>query len=150
MLGTLSSKEVDVMLCSEVIGRIGCYSRGRIFVVPINYAYDGGYIYAHSKEGLKIEMMRENNEVCFEIDARDVNGNWKSVIAWGTYEELKTVKSQRAAMKIFLKQMVRLIPAYKAMPSHGIAKGAGKDKDPFKSIVFRISIREKSGRFEDK
>jgi uncharacterized protein len=148
MLGELSKNDAETLLQDQVVGRIGCSMEGKIYVVPINYAFDGKYIYAHSKEGLKIEIMRQNPEVCFEVDCYSRNGSWKSVIAWGTFEELKNTKSQRAAMKIFTSQMSRLIPNEKAFPSHGAVKGAEKNNDPFKSVVFRIKISEMTGRFE--
>jgi uncharacterized protein len=151
MLGILNEQQVEKMLYSEVIGRIGCIGNDKmIYVVPINYAYDGEYIYAHSKDGLKTRIMRENPEVCFEIDKYKKNGDWKSVILWGTFEELKSIKSQRMAMKVFTAQMAKQISSYTAMPSHGVVRGADKEKDPFKAIVFRIKITKKTGRFEIK
>jgi uncharacterized protein len=150
MLGILSPSRIEKLLLSEAIGRLGCQVDGKVYVVPINYGYDGKYLYAHSKEGLKIEIMRENPKVCFEVDHWDEDGSWRSVIVWGEFEELKTIKAQRAGMKVFAEQMARVIPTYKAMPSHGFVKGTRKDNDPFKNVVFRISVEERTGRFEQK
>ncbi len=150
MPGVLSPSKIEKLLQNEAIGRIGCMFEGKIYVVPINYGYDGKYLYAHSKEGLKIEIMRANPEVCFEIDRWEEDGSWKSVILWGTFEEVKTIKNQRAAMKVFAEQMARLIPNYRSMPSHGFVRGSKKESDPFKSVVFRIRVGEKTGRYEDK
>jgi len=41
MLGVLSDEQIDQVLRSEVVGRIGCHDAGRPYVVPITYAYDG-------------------------------------------------------------------------------------------------------------
>jgi uncharacterized protein len=150
MLGILSPSKIEKMLQTEAIGRLGCYLNGKMYVVPINFGYAGEYIYAHSKEGLKIEIMRTNPEICFEIDKWKEDGSWKSVIVWGEYEEITSIKAQRAAMKVFTSQMARVIPNYKSMPSHGYVRGTKKETDPFKSIVFRIKIREKTGRFEER
>ena len=68
-----------------MIGRIGCSANGLTYVVPISYAYDNRYIYAHSKEGMKIQMMRLNPMVCFEIDTMDDLENWQSVVVWGRF-----------------------------------------------------------------
>ena len=57
-------------------------------MVPIAYAYHEGTIAGHSGLGPKVEMMRENPNICFEVDRIESLGNWQSVIAWGTYEEL--------------------------------------------------------------
>jgi nitroimidazol reductase NimA-like FMN-containing flavoprotein (pyridoxamine 5'-phosphate oxidase superfamily) len=150
MLGSLTSAKIEKMLIDNAVGRIGCHADGQLYVVPINYGYDGKYLYAHSKEGLKIRIMRQNPEVCFEIDMWQPDGSWKSLILWGTYEEITGIKAQNQAMKVFTKQMSRVIPDYKAMPSHGFVRGLRKDNDPFKSIVFRIKINRKTGRFEER
>ena len=68
MLGELTPEEIDEMLRSEAIGRIGCYAFGRPYVVPITFAYDGVAVYGHSREGLKLRMMRSHPSVCFEVD----------------------------------------------------------------------------------
>ena len=39
-------------------------------------------------EGKKIEMMRKNPEVCFQVDAIADLLNWESVICWGKFEEI--------------------------------------------------------------
>jgi nitroimidazol reductase NimA-like FMN-containing flavoprotein (pyridoxamine 5'-phosphate oxidase superfamily) len=94
--------------------------------------------------------MRQNPEVCFEIDRWEEDGSWKSVIVWGEFEEISSGKSQRAAMKIYSEQVARVIPYHKAMPAHGFVTGVKKENDPFKSVVFKINIKEKSGRFEER
>ncbi len=60
-------------------------------MIPITFYYDAesNYIISHSGEGMKLELMRNNPQVCFEIDSiRDLN-DWDSVVAWGTFVELK-------------------------------------------------------------
>lgn len=48
MLGVLTTEEIEAVLRSEVIGRIGCRGNDRVYVVPITYAYDGEAVYAHA------------------------------------------------------------------------------------------------------
>ncbi|MEJ7679120.1 MAG: hypothetical protein WKG06_14955 [Segetibacter sp.] len=38
-------------------------------------------------------MMRKNPELCFEVDIMHDMSDWKSIIARGTFEELKEVKN---------------------------------------------------------
>jgi uncharacterized protein len=69
MRGILTDDQIEYVLQNEVVGRIGCYSNGKIYlVVPVTYAYRTRYIYVHSDEGMKIKMMRKNPRVCFESD----------------------------------------------------------------------------------
>jgi nitroimidazol reductase NimA-like FMN-containing flavoprotein (pyridoxamine 5'-phosphate oxidase superfamily) len=88
MLGDLTINQIENLLYSQLIGRIGCHTDEITYVVPITYAYDGTYIYGHTKEGMKINMMRINPKVCFEVDFIYNLSNWRSVISWGNYEEL--------------------------------------------------------------
>ena len=89
MFGTLNDKEIETLLSNRVVGHLACHVDKRIYVVPISYAYDGNYVYAHTREGMKIDMMRKNPQVCFEVDDLKDMANWKTVIAWGEFEDLK-------------------------------------------------------------
>jgi len=147
MFGKLEAQEVDNVLLHQYMGRLGCSAGGRTYVVPISYAYDGTYIYAHTQEGKKIEMMRENPEVCFQTDLMENMACWKSVICWGTFEEVTDEEARTDALKkllarelpIIASQTVKLTPSWPFQPH---------DFNTIKGIVFRILITEKTGRFE--
>ena len=87
MLGELSAAQIEEVLRTEVIARIGCVSEGRVYVVPVSYVYDGTYVYGHAMDGVKLRAMRANPQVCVEVEQVDDLSNWRSVIAWGTFEE---------------------------------------------------------------
>jgi nitroimidazol reductase NimA-like FMN-containing flavoprotein (pyridoxamine 5'-phosphate oxidase superfamily) len=89
MIGALNESEIDDLLRAETVGRLGCSAEGRVYVVPVTYAFDDGCVYGHSGLGLKVRMMRANPAVCFEVDRIISQSNWQSVIAWGSYEELR-------------------------------------------------------------
>ena len=91
----LTRAEVDELLHEQVVARIGCQAGGEVYVVPVIYAYDGTACYVASVEGRKVETMRANPRVCFEVDRYD-RGSWRSVIAWGRYEELAGDAAERA------------------------------------------------------
>ena len=88
MWGDLDKSQIDDLLKSELIGRLGCFDGNKVYVVPITFAYNDGYIYGHTKDGLKIQMMRNNPNVCFEIDWMKDMSNWKSV---NTVEIIKMI-----------------------------------------------------------
>ena len=71
MIGLMSADEVESMLRHHHVGRPACSAKDRPYVVPINDAYDVGYVYAYSTLGRMIEVMREQPLVCFEIDEID-------------------------------------------------------------------------------
>lgn len=86
----LSRVEIDEFLRGQRIARLGCNAGDEIYVVPLIYAYADGAIVAVTTEGRKTEMLRENPRVCVEVDEYDSDGrgSWRSVIAYGTYDEL--------------------------------------------------------------
>ncbi|MCP4760562.1 MAG: pyridoxamine 5'-phosphate oxidase family protein [archaeon] len=61
--------KIELILKKSMIGRIGLSQSDVPYIVPVNYIYDNGTIYVHSaKEGKKIEILKNNNNVCFEVD----------------------------------------------------------------------------------
>src|SRR6476661_5414991 len=100
MMGELTASEIEELLRTSRIGRIGCHGEGRVYVVPIAYVYDGECVYAHSTDGLKVRTMRMNRNVCFEVDDIRRISEWRSVIAWGTYEELWGQAEDEAARRL--------------------------------------------------
>jgi nitroimidazol reductase NimA-like FMN-containing flavoprotein (pyridoxamine 5'-phosphate oxidase superfamily) len=89
VLGELTESEIEDLLGSEVIARIGCISDGRVYVVPVTYVYDGTYIWGHAMDGAKLRAMRSDPEVCVEVEHVDDLSNWRSVIARGRFEECR-------------------------------------------------------------
>jgi uncharacterized protein len=86
----LSRAEIDEFLRGQRIARLGCHAGGVTYVVPLIYAYDADAVVAVTTEGRKTAMLRENPRVCVEVDEYDTDGlgSWRSVIAYGTSEEL--------------------------------------------------------------
>jgi hypothetical protein len=148
MLGILSEKETEDILKEQVIGRIGCHANDITYVVPVTYVYDGVNIYAHSSAtGMKMDMMRKNPEICFEVDAVRDMANWKSVIAWGVFEPITNDEEKVAAMKKLVDKLSPLITSETAQPSHGLMKHAG-DVKGIPVQMYKIKLKNKTGRFE--
>ncbi|GCC50387.1 pyridoxamine 5'-phosphate oxidase family protein [Chryseotalea sanaruensis] len=148
MLGTLSGEQIEHVLRNQIIGRIGCYAADEVYVVPVTYVFHEGYIYAHSKEGRKIKMMRKNPNVCFQIDTMENMTNWRSVIVWGVYEELKTESEQVAGMKIMMDRLMPLITSESVRPTQGNAHPPEIIEKGFKAVAYRIKVTKSTGRFE--
>jgi uncharacterized protein len=140
VVGELPVSAVERVLRENIIGRIGVHAFGRTYVVPITYVYDGTAVYAHSQEGMKMHMMRENPHVCFEVDWMDGVANWESVIAHGTFEELHGDRAVRA-----LAMLVEQLEPRLAGPPGGSAHPRGGTSP---AIVYRVVLEEKTGRFE--
>jgi len=150
MIGTLSVTAAKEMLQRNIVGRIGCTDGKRTYVVPVQYAFDGKDIFAHSVEGMKIHMMRKNPAVCFEVDDIQNLHNWKSVIAWGIYQELKEEHERYAVLKLFADRHIQLKISETAMPPSGyFEKEFHLQPLSLRPVIYRIIIEEITGRFEN-
>jgi uncharacterized protein len=149
MIGHLTDSEIEQLLQSETVGRIGCWADGRVYVVPVTYAFAHGDVYGHSGVGMKVRMMRANPRVCFEVDRVVSQSNWQSVIAWGTYEEVQGDDALGGVERL----LARLGPLFLGAAS----LPAEKVSAPLVTlahailrhgVIYRIRLTERTGRFE--
>jgi len=147
MFGKLSDEDLETLLQLQLVGRLGCHHKGTTYIVPISYAYDGEYLYARSFEGMKVDMMRKNPTVCFQVDDTKDLSNWQSAVIWGEFEELTGEPERGNALKILTE---RKLPIVSSETMHLTSQWPFQDTDVSKipGVVFRIKITEKSGRFE--
>jgi uncharacterized protein len=134
----MTRAEIDDVLRAQQLARLACQAGGRPYIVPVAYAFDGETLFVHSLEGEKVRIMRANPRVCVHVDAIDGFSSWRSVLAWGDYEELHGEEA-RAALRLLVE---RFLPP-----------GAAPDGDPFappgmedKVVLFRVRLGETSGR----
>jgi len=147
MIGILDKQQIEDVLSRQGVGRIGCHANGTTYVVPISYAYDGECIYCHTHEGRKIEMMRRNPNVCFEVDELKDVANWKSVITWGIFHELKEPPQRTAGLKKLIDRMLPLA-ASQTMHLSPDSPFLPEDINSIPGVVFCIRLHKKTGRYE--
>jgi nitroimidazol reductase NimA-like FMN-containing flavoprotein (pyridoxamine 5'-phosphate oxidase superfamily) len=141
MLGELTQPQIEELLGSEVIARIGCLGDGRVYVVPVTYVYDGTYVWGHAMDGAKLRAMRADPHVCVEVEKVEDLSNWRSVIAWGTFEECQGADWD-AGMALLVERIMPLLtfPPHAPPPDlSGLRRGS----------VYRIRLDRKTGRFEE-
>jgi len=147
MLGQLNNTEIEEVLKKQLIGRIGCHTNGTTYIVPISYAYDGTYIYGHTYEGMKMQMMRSNPIVCFEVDIMENMANWNSVICQGEFEEVTDSKEREKGIDLLLNRSLPYITSETVqLTPHWPFQTNNLDK--IDGIIFRIKLKEKTGRYE--
>jgi len=62
-------KLIEFIIKRATVCRIALSENNVPYIVPLNFGYKDNCLYFHSaKEGKKIDMIRRNNDVCFEID----------------------------------------------------------------------------------
>jgi uncharacterized protein len=137
MIGELSEAEIDSLLRRQRIGRIGSTAVGHVQITPIIYGYDGESIFGHSRYGRKIQYMRGNPEVCFEVEEIVDPTSWRVVEITGRYEELKGAQDRDRAMRLILAQ------AGGGPESSAVQVERGEDL-----VIYRIHIDKRTGRTE--
>ena len=148
MLGELNENQIEDLLKQQVTGRIGCHAGGITYIVPVNYVYKDGYILGHSAAGKKIEMLKTNPEVCFEVYDIESIFKWKSVIAWGRYEEITDIEEKQQAMQGIIHRIMPLVTSPSGHPSHGITNVEDDVGTSIELIIYKIRLNKKTGRFE--
>ena len=148
MLGQLNHGEMEELLRSSVLGRIGCHADGRTYVVPVAFVYEDGAVIGHSTQGLKMQMMRKNPHVCFEVDAMQDLGNWRSVIAWGKFEELRGTEADRAIATLLARLMPLAASSETSHPPKDLTHQHRAQLGELPAVVYRIRLDRMTGRFE--
>lgn len=144
MLGQLSRTQIEDVLHTEMVGRLGCHAEGKTYIVPINYVYDDENMYGHSLEGRQIQFLQAHPEVCFEVDHRQNLSHWRSVIAWGTFEALEGEEAARVAFLIMQREMTLIASGHSVHRMNRI----NPQSTSLVSKIYRIHLVEKTGRFE--
>lgn len=147
MIGTLNEQQIDSLLRSELVGRLGCHAHGTTYVVPVFYYYDGECIYGYTKEGLKTKITKENPSVCFQVDRIENLANWQSVIIQGEFQVLKGSEVEQA-QQFLTNRMLPFKTGESSLPKFSMEKLPSLTKPFTQFITYRIQIREKYGRFE--
>jgi len=146
MAKELDEEKIKQLLSEQIVGRIGCYADGIPYIVPVTYAYDDGFIYAHSKEGMKTTIMKKNPDICFQVDEILNLATWWSVVIWGRFEEIQGEERDRA-IKLLTDKIMTLLEERRSLPAHGAIEHA-KAAAVGEAIWYRIKVTRMTGRYE--
>jgi nitroimidazol reductase NimA-like FMN-containing flavoprotein (pyridoxamine 5'-phosphate oxidase superfamily) len=117
---------------------------GQPYVVPLNFGYDGSFLYFHAAlEGRKIDIIKRNNRVGFEFDilneivkaeqACKWGVKYESVIGSGTAEIVDDLDAKKEALKWIMRQ-------------YGSDANDFSDEILKKTLILRVLILEISGK----
>ncbi|MFN0119870.1 MAG: pyridoxamine 5'-phosphate oxidase family protein [Blastocatellia bacterium] len=134
MITALGQNECRDLLRKQRIGRLGCCLDNQPYVIPVNYLFDGEDLYVHSLPGRKIETLRANPQACLQVDEIENNYNWRSVLAFGEYEEITDQDAREECLSRLFAHLPHLTPVESRM-TKGLAE----------TIVFRLRVREITG-----
>lgn len=147
MLGKLNEMQINNLLISQSVGRIGCINGKQPYIIPVIYIYDGKDIYGQSHPGMKINIMRENPSVCFQVDMILSLGHWQSVLGLGTFEELDGMEASNAREYLY-KSVIPLMSSQLIHSHQHEVTDVMEECDNNKPVMYRINITEWTGRFE--
>lgn len=111
MIRKLGKEECLTLFENNYIGHLAYIYQNQPYMVPMTYFFDKklNSIICYSAEGHKINAMRKNNEVSFEVTEIESVNNWKSVLAHGTYEEVSgsEIKLKLHAFSLGVKNIIK-------------------------------------------
>jgi len=72
MSNATDKEEMERILREEDVGRLGLAADDEPYVVPLNYTYaDGRALFHCALEGRKLDVIRKNPNVCFEVSRQE-------------------------------------------------------------------------------
>jgi len=109
------SKEIAVIMEKAAVCRIALVDNGSPYIVPVNFVVRDNHLYFHSsRDGRKIDLLRKNNRVCFEIDinTKIVKGDapcscgtrYLSVIGFGRAFFLEKATEKKKALNYLMEK----------------------------------------------
>jgi len=98
--------------------------------------------------GSFIALAVPNPKVCFQVDQRENVANWRSVIAWGVFEELQG-KAALDALQLLVARLIPFVTSETLGLPDDLSLAASKPvADAPKDVIYRIRFVARSGRFE--
>lgn len=140
MTRPLKDQEAQALLLAGTVARLGCVSEGEAYVVPINYVFDAGVVFSHSLPGKKVDALRTHPRACLQIDEIESDTEWRSVIAYGNYEEVHSPAERATILNKLLSRFPRLTPV-EAVAVHDAAAP--------ETVVFRLRVDAITGVAEE-
>jgi len=145
-----SEKEVkdptwmEAVLRKALVCRIALCAGNEPYLVPMNFGYRDGCLYLHSApEGRKIDLLRQNSRVCFEVEtdcelspsatACKWGVKYRSVIGFGRASFVEGPKAKTEALDILVEHYT---PGKFKFPRQAVAK----------IVVIKVEIESMTGK----
>jgi uncharacterized protein len=104
---------IEDILRRALVCRLALCDEGRPYIVPLCFGYKDNALYFHSANaGKKLDILRKNNNVCFEVDidnepvkigqACNWGMKYKSVIGFGKAVFIETAELKREALDVIM------------------------------------------------
>jgi nitroimidazol reductase NimA-like FMN-containing flavoprotein (pyridoxamine 5'-phosphate oxidase superfamily) len=140
----MTSTEIEQFLTCARVGRLGVSLKDEPYIVPMAYAYSNGKIFFHTcNKGLKMDSMKRNPNVCFEVDeALSDASTFKSVIIFGTAEIIDDEKK----MIPYLQELINKYRVPETFDKYMSKPGKNREKESKAVRICVITPRKITGR----
>jgi nitroimidazol reductase NimA-like FMN-containing flavoprotein (pyridoxamine 5'-phosphate oxidase superfamily) len=125
--------------------RVAMVDGDRPYLLPFSFVVEGDALFVHSAaHGRKLEILRRNPNVCFEVEADvavvlhrnpcDVGVAFRSVVGVGTVSFVEDPAEKERVLRLFVDKYAP--KSGREMPAHEIAK----------TVVWRVAIDRVTGK----
>jgi uncharacterized protein len=146
-----ASAQIESLLQSALVCRLAFHDGDYPYIVPVNYGYADGYLYFHcAPEGKKLDLVRENPRVGFEIEPLHEiipsprpcgwETRFQSIIGTGTADILTVDDDKRRGLDILMRQHYRVLQV--APPPELIYEPLPLSK----MVIVRVRIHHMTGK----
>jgi nitroimidazol reductase NimA-like FMN-containing flavoprotein (pyridoxamine 5'-phosphate oxidase superfamily) len=105
--------EIERIISKAIVCRVAVCEDNKPYIIPMCFGFKDGILFFHSaQEGKKVEILKKNNRVCFEmdVDTELVEGEkgcdwgikYASVIGYGQATFVEDMQEKRNALHILL------------------------------------------------
>jgi nitroimidazol reductase NimA-like FMN-containing flavoprotein (pyridoxamine 5'-phosphate oxidase superfamily) len=138
-------KGIEEIIQRAQVCRLAMAVDDQPYIIPLCFGYRDGQLYFHcAQEGMKLDMVRKNNRVCFECDLDHelvLSGSpceWgmkgRSVVGFGKVSLIEAPEAKREALDVIME--------------HYGAKGpfSYKEKGFEKALIMKVEIERMTGK----
>lgn len=136
---------IEDVIRNSLVCRLGMSRNDQPYVVPLCFAYNDNTLYFHSAgEGLKLEILQQNPNVCveFDIDQEVIQGDkpckwgmkYRSVIGFGKGSLVENLQEKKKGLDAIMQQY--------AGRSFEYVEAAIKS-----TVIIKVEIESMTGKF---
>jgi nitroimidazol reductase NimA-like FMN-containing flavoprotein (pyridoxamine 5'-phosphate oxidase superfamily) len=136
--------EIEKIISHASVCRLGLCYDNKPYIIPLNFGYNNNCLYFHSaNEGKKLDILKINNRVCFEMDidheliTADSACNWgfkyRSVIGFGLASIINDTIDKQKALFMIMKQ-------------YSDREHSFSNKNLNKTTIIKVEITEMTGK----
>jgi len=138
--------EIIFIIQRATVCRLGIFGEEYPYIVPLCFGYEDNTLYFHSaNKGMKLDLLKKNPKVCFEMDMGeevktlsktcDWGMRYQSIVGFGESEFLESDEEKRHGLDVIVRHY-----------APDAASSDYTDTVLKHTAVFRVHIRSMSGK----